>query len=157
MTFLLANWKFVIIGILLAGNVLLWNLWRSEVEHFYIYEARIKAVGEEAERKAREVEVRHEVVLQGVKDEFNKQLPKVREDAVANFKRRYANGLSHNSGSSNLPQASVSPQGANGASQEPVDDSASVCPDEFIQDSAEDALKIQQWQKWTKENQLEVK
>lgn len=156
MTFLLSNWKLVLIGILLATNALLWRLWRAEVEHFYTYESQTKVIGEEAERKAREIEASHKIVLQGVKDEFNKQLPKVREDAVANFKRRYVNSLPYNAGGSNLSGTTGVPQGIDGASQEPVDDSA-TCPDKFIKDSAEDALTIEMVHKWVHENKIPVK
>ena len=111
-------------------------------------------MAEQAERKAKEIEDHQQKVLEDVTNEWNKKLPKVREDAVAAYKRRYPNlGLRlPNAGSSQMPGTSCVPEGTNGASEEQV-----VVGTGFIRDSAEDALKIEMVRKWVRENNIPVK
>lgn len=154
MTFLSSNWKYVVIGVLLASNALFWNLWQSKSEELAIFRAEVNVLAEQAERKAKEIEDHQQKVLEDVTNEWNKKLPKVREDAVAAYKRRYPNlGLRlPNAGSSQMPGTPCIPQGANGASEEQV-----VIGTGFIRDSAEDALKIEMIRKWVRENNIPVK
>lgn len=151
---LIANWKYILIAALTATNILFYNLWQGSKEEFVIYQAEVRVLGEEAERKVKEVEANQQKVLEDVTNEWNKKLPKVREDAVAAYKRRYPNlGLRlPNAGSSQMPGTPCIPQGANGTSEEQV-----VVGTGFIQDSAEDALKIEMFQKWVRENNLKVR
>jgi len=154
MTFLSSNWKYVVIGVLLASNALFWNLWQSKSEELAIFRAEVNVLAEQAERKAKEIEDHQQKVLEDVTNEWNKKLPKVREDAVAAYKRRYPNlGLRlPNAGSSQMPGTSCVPEGTNGASEEQV-----VIGTGFIRDSAEDALKIEMIRKWVRENNIPVK
>lgn len=154
MTFLSSNWKYVVIGVLLASNALFWNLWQSKSEELAIFRAEVNVLAEQAERKAKEIEDHQQKVLEDVTNEWNKKLPKVREDAVAAYKRRYPNlGLRlPNAGSSQMPGTSCVPEGTNGASEEQV-----VVGTGFIRDSAEDALKIEMIRKWVRENNIPVK
>lgn len=154
MTFLSSNWKYVVIGVLLASNALFWNLWQSKSEELAIFRAEVNVLAEQAERKAKEIEDHQQKVLEDVTNEWNKKLPKVREDAVAAYKRRYPNlGLRlPNAGSSQMPGTSCVPEGTNGASEEQV-----VVGTGFIRDSAEDALKIEMVRKWVRENNIPVK
>lgn len=154
MTFLSSNWKYVVIGVLLASNALFWNLWQSKSEELDIFRAEVNVLAEQAERKAKEIEDHQQKVLEDVTNEWNKKLPKVREDAVAAYKRRYPNlGLRlPNAGSSQMPGTPCIPQGANGTSEEQV-----VVGTGFIRDSAEDALKIEMVRKWVRENNIPVK
>lgn len=155
MTFLSSNWKYVVIGVLLASNALFWNLWQSKSEELAIFRAEVNVLAEQAERKAKETEDHQQKVLEDVSNAWNAKLPKVREDAVAAYKRRYPNlGLRlPNAGSSQMPGTSNSSQSSDGASQESV----VTCTQQFISDSAEDSLKIDLWQTWARENNLKVK
>lgn len=154
MTFLSSNWKYVVIGVLLASNALFWNLWQSKSEELAIFRAEVNVLAEQAERKAKETEDHQQKVLEDVSNAWNAKLPKVREDAVAAYKRRYPNlGLRlPNAGSSQMPGTSCVPEGTNGASEEQV-----VIGTGFIRDSAEDALKIEMIRKWVRENNIPVK
>lgn len=46
MTFLLENWKLILMGLLLAIAALFFKLWRSEVEDFAEFKAQVKVIGE---------------------------------------------------------------------------------------------------------------
>ena len=155
MTFLSSNWKYVVIGVLLASNALFWNLWQSKSEELAIFRAEVNVLAEQAERKAKETEDHQQKVLEDVSNAWNAKLPKVREDAVAAYKRRYPNlGLRlPNAGSGEVSRTSNSSQSSDGASQESV----VTCTQQFISDSAEDSLKIDLWQTWARENNLKVK
>lgn len=154
MTFLLANWKYVLIAALTATTLMFYNLWQGTKEDFATYKTEVRVLGEEAERKAKEIEDHQQKILEGVKNAWNAKLPKVREDAVAAYKRRYPNiGLQlPNAGSSQMPGTSSIPQGANGTSEEQV-----VVGSGFIRDSAQDALTIEMVRKWVRENNIPVR
>jgi hypothetical protein len=154
MIFLLSNWKYVLIAALAATNLLFYNLWQGSKEDLTTYRTEVRVLGEEAERKAKEIEDHQQKILGGVKNAWNAKLPKVREDAVAAYKRRYPNiGLQlPNAGSSQMPGTSCVPEGTNGTSEEQV-----VVGTGFIRDSAEDALKIEMIRKWVRENNIPVK
>ena len=154
MRLLIANWKYVLIAALTATTLMFYNLWQGTKEDFTTYKTEVRVLGEEAERKAKEIEDHQQKILEGVKNAWNAKLPKVREDAVAAYKRRYPNiGLQlPNAGSSQMPGTSSIPQGANGTSEEQV-----VVGSGFIRDSAQDALKIEMVRKWVRENNIPVK
>ena len=154
MRLLIANWKYVLIAALTATTLMFYNLWQGTKEDFATYKTEVRVLGEEAERKAKEIEDHQQKILEGVKNAWNAKLPKVREDAVAAYKRRYPNiGLQlPNAGSSQMPGTSSIPQGANGTSEEQV-----VVGSGFIRDSAQDALKIEMIRKWVRENNIPVK
>lgn len=154
MRLLIANWKYVLIAALTATNIMFYNLWQGTKEDFTTYKTEVRVLGEEAERKAKEIEDHQQKILEGVKNAWNAKLPKVREDAVAAYKRRYPNlGLPPSACSSQLPGATPNSQSSDGASQESV----VTCTQQFISDSAEDSLKIDLWQTWARENNLKVK
>lgn len=156
MSFLISNWKYVVMGVLLAASALFFKLWQNEVDEFNIFKAKIEVLGQEAERKKKETEAHHTKVLEDVKNEWESKLPKVREAAVDAYKRRYSgNGLRVGSSSCALPGPSGSTQGANAASKEPM--ASGACDESFIRDSAEDALHVNLWQKWARENNLQVR
>jgi len=154
MRLLIANWKYVLIAALTATTLMFYNLWQGTKEDFTTYKTEVNVLAEQAERKAKEIEDHQQKVLEDVTNEWNKKLPKVREDAVAAYKRRYPNlGLRlPNAGSSQMPGTPCIPQGANGTSEEQV-----VVGTGFIRDSAEDALKIETVRKWVRENNIPVK
>ena len=155
MRLLIANWKYVLIAALTATTLMFYNLWQGTKEDFTTYKTEVRVLGEEAERKAKEIEDHQQKVLEDVSNAWNAKLPKVREDAVAAYKRRYPNlGLRlPNAGSGEVSRTSNSSQSSDGASQESV----VTCTQQFISDSAEDSMKIDLWQTWARENNLKVK
>jgi len=154
MMLLIANWKYILIAALTASNVLFYNIWQVSKEDFTTYKTEVRVLGEQAERKAKEIEDHQQKVLEDVSNAWNNTLPKVREDAVAAYKRRYPNlGLRlPNAGSSQMPGATNVPQGTNGTGEEQV-----VVGSGFIQDSAQDALTIEMVRKWVRENNIPVR
>lgn len=154
MRLLIANWKYVLIAALTATSILFYNLWQGTKEDFATYKTEVRVLGEEAERKAKEIEDHQQKVLEDVSNAWNAKLPKVREDAVAAYKRRYPSIglLLPNAGSSQVPGTSCVPEGTNGTSEEQV-----VVGTGFIRDSAEDALKIEMIRKWVRENNIPVR
>jgi len=154
MMLLIANWKYILIAALTASNVLFYNIWQVSKEDFTTYKTEVRVLGEQAERKAKEIEDHQQKVLEDVTNEWNKKLPKVREDAVAAYKRRYPNiGLRlPTEGGCVMPRTTGVPQGANGTSEEQV-----VVGAGFIQDSAQDALTIEMVRKWVRDNNLPVR
>lgn len=59
---LIANWKYILIAALTATNILFYNLWQGSKEEFVIYQAEVRVLGEEAERKVKEVEANQQKV-----------------------------------------------------------------------------------------------
>lgn len=152
MRLLIANWKYVLIAALTATTLMFYNLWQGTKEDFTTYKTEVRVLGEEAERKAKEIEDHQQKVLEDVSNAWNAKLPKVREDAVAAYKRRYPTSLQPSACSGKLPGDTNVPQGTNGTSEEQV-----VVGTGFIRDSAEDALKIEMVRKWVRENNIPVK
>lgn len=154
MRLLIANWKYVLIAALTATTLMFYNLWQGTKEDFTTYKTEVRVLGEEAERKAKEIEDHQQKVLEDVSNAWNAKLPKVREDAVAAYKRRYPNlGLRlPTEGGCVMPRTTGVPQGANGTSEEQV-----VVGAGFIQDSAQDALTIEMVRKWVRDNNLPVR
>lgn len=151
---LIANWKYILIAALTATNILFYNLWQGSKEEFVIYQAEVRVLGEEAERKVKEVEANQQKVLEDVSNAWKNQLPKAREDAVDAYKRRYPNfGLRlPTEGGCNLSGTTHSAERSDGTGEEQV-----VVGTGFIQDSAEDALKIELWQEWARQNKIPVR
>lgn len=152
--FSLSNWKYIVIGVLLAGNALFWNLWQSKSAELAIFRAEVNVLAEQAELKAKEIEAHQQKVLEDVSNAWNSQLPAIRKDAVDAYKRRYPNiGLRlPTEGGCVMPRTTGVPQGANGTSEEQV-----VVGAGFIQDSAQDALTIEMVRKWVRDNNLPVR
>lgn len=156
MNFLISNWKYVTIGILLVTSALFFKLWQHEVDEFNLFKAKVEVLGQEAERKAKEIEAKQKQVLEEVKHEFESKLPQVRQEAVDAYKRRYSgNGVRLNAGSGQVSRTPGSPQGTNGTSEKPL--VGGTCDELFISDSAEDAYRVMLWIDWARKNNLPVR
>jgi len=151
MTFLLSNWRLVLIAALIASNGLLWALWRHSVESFDNYKIAVIAEGERAKQEAEAINKLHQKTLEDVSNAWAKQLPKIREGAVTAFLNRYPLGLRPATNQGCLPGNAESPQIVNGTREESVS-----CPSEFIRDCAEDAGKVGAWQEWARLNKLGI-
>lgn len=77
----------------------------DEHEKFLAFQAQVKAVGEKAQEHNDSIAKQHEIVTDGIKNEYEAQLAAVRS--------HYANGVQHtNSSSSNVPSVSKPTTGA---------------------------------------------
>lgn len=148
MTFLLSNWRLVLIAALIASNGLLWALWRHSVKSFDDYKIAVIAEGERAKQEAEAINKLHQKTLEDVSNAWAKQLPKIREGAVTAFLNRYPLGLRPATNQGCLPGNAESPEVANGTSEEPMAD--------FVRDCAEDAGKVGAWQEWARLNKLGI-
>ena len=148
MTFLLSNWRYVLIASLIASNGLLWALWRHSVESFDNYKIAVIAEGERAKQEAEAINKLHQKTLEDVSNAWAKQLPKIREGAVTAFLNRYPLGLRPATNQGCLPGNAESPEVVNGTSEEPMAN--------FVRDCAEDAGKVGAWQEWARLNKLGI-
>ena len=148
MTFLLSNWRLVLISALIASNGLLWALWRHSVESFDNYKIAVIAEGERAKQEAEAINKLHQKTLEDVSNAWAKQLPKIREGAVTAFLNRYPLGLRPATNQGCLPGNAESPEVVNGTSEEPMAN--------FVRDCAEDAGKVGAWQEWARLNKLGI-
>jgi type II secretory pathway pseudopilin PulG len=145
MTFLLANWKLILVAILIAACGLFYGLWQSSEAKL----AKVKAAGEYAQQEAERINAIHEKAFKETQDAWAIAVPTIRANAVAEYRKR-------NPGLCNASQVSVpgtpqGSQGADGAGKEQL-----ACSAEFIRDCGEDAGKVGAWIMWAYKNQLSV-
>lgn len=62
MTFLLANWRWVLIGLLIASTGLFYKLWREDVRAFNAYKIEVAALGKAAEMEKARIEREHKLL-----------------------------------------------------------------------------------------------
>lgn len=152
MTFLLSNWRYVLIAVLIASNALSYKLWRHSITEFDNYKITILAEGERAKQEAEAINKLHQKTLEDVSNAWAKQLPKIREGAVTAFLNRYPLGLRPTTNQGCLPGHAESPEVTHGTGEESVS-----CPADFVRDCAEDAGKVGAFQEWVRMNNLEVR
>lgn len=148
MTFLLSNWRLVLIAALIASNGLLWALWRHSVTSFDNYKIAVLAEGERAKQEAEAINKLHQKTLEDVSNAWAKQLPKIREGAVTAFLNRYPLGLRPTTNQGCVSRDADSPEVTPRTSEEPMAD--------FVRDCAEDAGKVTAWQEWARLNKLGI-
>lgn len=141
MTFLLANWRWVLIGLLIASTALFYKLWREDVRAFNAYKIEVAALGKAAEMEKKWIETEHAKVTKEIKDAIPKKIATARSNAVAN----YLASLPDNSGSCRVSRVANSASGANGSGEESIPASGA-----FIQDCAQDAATVGLWQSWAR-------
>jgi hypothetical protein len=148
MTFLLANWKFVLIGLLVFTTGFCYKLWREEVRAFAVFKAQVEVLGKAAQVEKERIEREHEKVTKEIKDAIPKKIAIARGAAVAN----YIASLPANASCSGVSSTSDSAGGVDGSSAESIPASGA-----FIQDCAQDAATVGLWQSWARGMQLPVK
>ncbi len=155
---LLANWKIVLIATLLMSSYYLFNLWRSEVKAFNEFKAAIVVLGKEAEKETKRINDLHDKVLKETSDEWNKQLPKIRDIAIDNYMRRFPRGLCGNTGSSEMPGKTDNTETPNGTKSERVapGETAKAGQDDFVVECAKDAGKLKSLRYWVIQNKIPV-
>lgn len=149
MSFLLLNWKLIVIGVLVAATGLMTNLYVGKRDELIAFTAQVKQAGEAQKVETQKREVQFKETLKTIKDQYETTIPEIRANAVTNYlaAHRVRNPSPR---SSTVPKASRSVQVDDGAKLECVPDGA------FIENAAEDALKLEAWQDWAKLNGVPV-
>ena len=141
MTFLLANWKLVLIGLLILSTGFFFKLWREEVRAFAVFKAQVEVLGKAAQVEKERVEREHQKVTQEIRNEIPKKIAVARGAAVAN----YIASLPPHSSCGGVSGAADSSGGTDAASAESIPASGA-----FIQDCAQDAATVGLWQSWAR-------
>lgn len=155
--FLGAQWKLVLIAVLITSNYFFYSAWQDANTELAVFSARVDEVAKAAKGEKEALEDFHKRNLKVVKDEYEAKLPQVRNNAVANYLTAHpVRVLPRPDGASTVSGTSSGQQKDDGASQEPIP--VETCsPDErFIQDAAEDALVLTQWQEWCIRNSCNI-
>lgn len=141
--FIADNWKLIVIAALVAGNAFFFHLWQSTKDEYLTYAGGVTAVAKQAIADRERIESERNDNLKKVK-EHETNLPTVRAGAVASYLRMHPSA----SGSA-MPGIAQSKQANDGTGKECVPD-ISI----FIEDAADDADKIAQWQEWAYRNKI---
>lgn len=154
---LLKNWHFVVIAILAAAVTMFYNLWQGEVKEFAEFKGAIAVLGQEAEKETKRVNELHDKALKETRDEWNKELPKIRTNAVDNYMRRFPNGLCNGSPSL-VPRNAGDPEAPAGTFPERVAPGIATTgdpqTDALISECAKDASKLRSFRSWVAKNNL---
>lgn len=149
MSFLLLNWKLIVIGVLVAATGLMTNLYVGKRDELIAFTAQVKQAGEAQKVETQKREVQFKETLKVIKDQYENTIPEIRANAVTNYLA--AHSVRNPSPRSRLvPKTSSSVQVDDSAKLECVPDGA------FIENAAEDALKLEAWQDWAKLNGVPV-
>jgi hypothetical protein len=147
MTFLLDNWRWLLIAALIASNALTFKLWRGAAEDLTVFKAQVAVIGEQAQKDKERIDEANATTLKEIKDAIPKQIADARAGAV----KRYIASLPPSAGSCVLPAPTVVPGGTDAASKEPI-----PCRPGFIEDAAQDAATIGLVQEWVRKSGLPV-
>jgi len=142
MTLLLSNWKLVLIGLLIASTALCFKLWREEARAFALFQAQVQVLGEQAKARAKAAEEAHAKTTKEIKDAIPKQIASARAAAV----RNYLASLQQHAGGGGVSAPADRPRGTDAAGEEPL----AACRPGFIEDAAQDAAAVGQWQDWAR-------
>ena len=143
-TFWLKAAPWIIAGLMALAAALAGKMYLSERDEFTAFRAEVKTLGEVAEREKQAIEKERNANLEKVK-EYEKNLPAIRNAAVAAYRLRYPNASC-----SPIPRTAASVKVDDGASKEPMDA-------EFIQNCSDDAAKLEAWREYGRLNKLPIK
>ena len=135
----IAPW--IIAGLMALAAALAGKMYLSERDEFTAFRSEVKTLGEVAEREKQAIEKERNANLEKVK-EYERNLPAIRNAAVAAYRMRYANASC-----STLPRTAASGKVDDGASKESMDA-------EFIQNCSDDAAKLETWREWARLNKI---
>lgn len=146
MTFLLANWKYVLLAALLAASGAFYSLWRGEVADYSEYRATVAAEGRAALKEAEATKAKQDQVTKETNDALAKAIPAIRDNAVANYVRMHPISVRQPTIGCSVPATSNRTQSPNAANGPGI---PACNPDaEFIQSCAVAAGMVQGWQTW---------
>lgn len=147
----LEDLKTILAGAAALLAVLFCTLWISTTRDYAQYKAEVVAAGKAAEKEAERINKQHEQTVEDVSNAWNSQLPLARKGAVAAYLATHPNSVPQPCGCE-VPRSTLSAGSVDGAGQEPVATVPACQPDQqFIEDCAEDALKVGKWQQWADE------
>jgi len=141
MTFLLANWRIVLLAALIASTAMFYKLWREEVRAFNTFRIEVAALGKAAEMEKARIEATHAKTTKEIKDAIPKKIAVARSNAVAN----YIASLPPHSSCGGVSGAANGSGGIDAAGTESIPASGA-----FIQDCAQDAATVGLWQSWAR-------
>lgn len=150
-----ANWQLIVFGVLIAGNVLFYNLWQHSKGELIAYSSGVEALGNDALKEKARIEDEHQSNLETVKHDYESTLPAIRAGAVAAYLA--AHRVQSNAGQGSMRGITGSLPAHDGAGQKQL--SAPICQsdEQFIQDAADDAQKLSEWQEWSRLNRIPVR
>lgn len=137
----IAPWA--IAGIMTVSAIGAGKMYLSERDAFVKFKAEVKTLGEVAEREKQAIEKERNANLEKVK-EYEKNLPAIRNAAVAAYRLRYPNASC-----SAVSRTTASVKMDDGASKESMDA-------ELIQNCSDDAAKVEAWRTWSKLNSIPI-
>lgn len=144
MTFLMTNWRLIVEAFIIVLAAMFFGLW----QHSSAKLAQVEAAGEYAEQEKARIERQYERTFKETQDAFAIAIPTIRDNAVAEYRKRYPVRVCSTS-QVPVPGAAKGDQGTDGAGKE------CVAP-EFVKDCAQDAATLGIWQQWAVKNQLRV-
>lgn len=141
MTFILANWRVLLLAVLVASSAMFFKFWRNEVADFTAYRIEVAALGKAAEAEKKRIEAEHAKTTKEIKDAIPKKLAAARSGAVAAYLAR----MPAQPGGGSVSCPAVSAGGTDAAGEERM-----VASTGFVQDCAHDAAMIGSWQDWAR-------
>ena len=133
----------VLCGLLILGLLGMTHLYQSERDARMKFEGAVVALGEQAKVTKERIETEQAVAFETIRSNYEKNLPAVRNDAVAAFRLRYPSSCGGRVSSPALGQS--------------VDDGASKEQLDVIANCGDDANKLEAWQSWATLNHIPVK
>lgn len=144
MTFFLTNWRLIVEAFLIVLAALFFGLW----QHSSAKLAQVEAEGTQAKEDKERIEKQYERTFKETQDAFAIAIPTIRDNAVAEYRKRYPVRMC------NASQVPV-PGAAQGSSRTDAAGTECVAP-EFVKGCAQDAAVVGLWQRWAMKNNLRV-
>jgi hypothetical protein len=144
---LLSQWRIILLGIVVTWAAVVTHLYIGERDAFNSFKAEQKALADAAEQRGVEV-------ANGINKGWADALPGVRSNAISVYCRTHLCGVQPVPGAAG--GSTPSAEGSDGARQESSTTSTCAIDRRFIEDAAEDALKIKSWQEWATRNNLPI-
>lgn len=133
----------------ISGGGAAWTVqgWRLDAVQtkYDSFVATTKALGEQAEKDKRAVELAHAKTTKEIRDEIPKKIAAARANAVAAYRLRYPDA-----GSGNVSCPANGAGGTDAAGKEPVAAGWTGADPVFVEDCAQDAAMIGEWQAWAR-------
>lgn len=144
---LLDNWRVALFAAVVALLATFYMLWQDTEKDLTVLQVQTESEAKAAKAYVKETHALHTKTLKETNNDWRKRLPEVRSGAVAAYlaAHRVPQG-----GNNPGDPAAHGPQVPDGAGQECLPDR------KLIEDAAEDALKIAEFQDFVRKNKLPV-
>jgi hypothetical protein len=110
-TILLNYWKPILFAVLIGACGLSWHLWRSEVDAFVAFKAKIVELAQRQNAAINAKIAEQEKTTKELSDAYSKAIPAIQDNAVANYRRMHPVSVQHDACSGQVPPAADSAQG----------------------------------------------